>query len=154
MSLTLRWRQPDPPLVLRWVGLTGEQAAAQRLNPAQPVAAVIGPSGPPGLYQFRVQESIDQPTVTPESGKEFIKVFGQSVPLTIANPGFTASEAHRLIIKIEDDGTSVPITWGSAYASFVSQLPNSTTSGKAQLLGFIYDTGSSKWQLVAYIVEL
>ncbi|MGE3690244.1 MAG: hypothetical protein AB7F98_02550 [Novosphingobium sp.] len=47
MSLTLRWRAPDRPVVTRWRGPDGMVEALTR-NAELPVAAIIGPPGPSG----------------------------------------------------------------------------------------------------------
>ena len=47
MSLVLRWRVPEPPIVTRWRGPAGIAAAVTR-RPLAPIAAVIGPPGPAG----------------------------------------------------------------------------------------------------------
>lgn len=47
MSLTLRWRAPARSVVTRWRGPDGMVQAVTR-NPELPVAAIIGPPGPPG----------------------------------------------------------------------------------------------------------
>ena len=47
MSLTVRWRAPERPVVTRWRGPAGMLEALTR-NPQMPVAAIIGPTGPAG----------------------------------------------------------------------------------------------------------
>lgn len=47
MSLVLRWRAPERPIPLRWRGPAGMVRSLER-NPALPVAAILGPAGPPG----------------------------------------------------------------------------------------------------------
>ena len=47
MSLVLRWRVPEPPIVTRWRGPAGIAAAVTR-RPLAPIAAVIGPPGAAG----------------------------------------------------------------------------------------------------------
>jgi hypothetical protein len=47
MSLTLRWRAPERPIVTRWQGPEGLAEALVR-NPALPIAAIVGPPGPQG----------------------------------------------------------------------------------------------------------
>jgi hypothetical protein len=49
--IALRWRQSEPPIVLRWRGLDGAVAVGAVVSPPLPVAALIGPpgvAGPPG----------------------------------------------------------------------------------------------------------
>ncbi len=47
MSLALRWRVPGRRILTRWRGPSGLAEAVAR-NPETPVAAIIGPPGPPG----------------------------------------------------------------------------------------------------------
>ena len=47
MSLTLRWRVPGRRIATRWRGPSGMAELVAR-NPALPLAAIIGPPGPPG----------------------------------------------------------------------------------------------------------
>ena len=59
--MLLRWRMPDPAIVLRRRGPDGAVAALAAADPPVPVATVIGPpgiAGPPGP-QGPVAEIID-----------------------------------------------------------------------------------------------
>lgn len=47
MSLVLRWRAPARTIATRWRGPDGMVQALSR-NPELPVAAIVGPPGPPG----------------------------------------------------------------------------------------------------------
>lgn len=49
--IALQWRQPDPPLRLRWRGADGRLAPSALAVPVPPVPTLIGPpgiAGPPG----------------------------------------------------------------------------------------------------------
>lgn len=46
--MILRWRKPDPIFRTQWRGPDGRVSALAQSNPYQPIAAVIGPPGPPG----------------------------------------------------------------------------------------------------------
>jgi hypothetical protein len=48
MMMALRWRMPPPPIVLQWRGEQAGTAAYVAANQSPPIAAVIGPPGPPG----------------------------------------------------------------------------------------------------------
>ena len=48
MTMILRWRQPDPPVVVQWRGPDGRLAVSALAVPVQPIAAIIGPPGPAG----------------------------------------------------------------------------------------------------------
>lgn len=47
MSLALRWRTPERRIALRWRGPAGLVEQVGR-HPLAPIAALIGPPGPPG----------------------------------------------------------------------------------------------------------
>ena len=46
--IALRWRQPEPAIVVRWRGPDGVIAAGTVVTPPLPVAALIGPPGMAG----------------------------------------------------------------------------------------------------------
>jgi Collagen triple helix repeat (20 copies) len=48
MTMILRWRQPDPPIVTQWRGPDGRLAMSALAVPPLPLAAIIGPPGPTG----------------------------------------------------------------------------------------------------------
>lgn len=49
MTLVLRWRVPDPPIVTRWRYLDQVTAATVARAPETPLAAIVGPPGERGL---------------------------------------------------------------------------------------------------------
>ena len=59
--IALRWRQPEPAIVVRWRGPDGAMAAGAVAAPPLPVAALIGPPGVAGAEgpQGPVAEIID-----------------------------------------------------------------------------------------------
>ena len=46
--IALRWRQPEPAIVVRWRGPDKAIAAGAVVSPRLPVAALIGPPGVTG----------------------------------------------------------------------------------------------------------
>ena len=64
--IALRWRQPEPAIVVRWRGPDGAMAAGAVVSPSLPVAALIGPPGVTGPQgpQGPLAEIIDGGTFT------------------------------------------------------------------------------------------
>jgi hypothetical protein len=56
--IALRWRRPEPPIIVRWRGPDDAIAAGAVVTPPLPVAALIGPPGVAGP-QGPVPEIID-----------------------------------------------------------------------------------------------
>jgi hypothetical protein len=57
MTLVLQWRQPRPPVILRWRGFDDHILAARTVLPegAVSIPTIIGPPGPAG----QMPETID-----------------------------------------------------------------------------------------------
>jgi hypothetical protein len=49
MTMLLQWRQPVPPIILRWRGPNGSVAAVAAASSPNSIPTLIGPPGPPGL---------------------------------------------------------------------------------------------------------
>lgn len=65
----------------------------------------------------------------------------------------TPVNGQKLIIRILDDGTARAITWGASFASRGATLPTTTVLSKYQYNGFIYNSTTSTWDLVATVDE-
>lgn len=81
---------------------------------------------------------------------DLIEITGLAVNITSVTLSGTAVHNQRMIFKIKDNGTSRNITWGSAFlGSGIAPLLTKTVANKTHLIGYMYDTGVSKWVCVA-----
>ena len=64
--LALRWRIPERRATLRWRGPRGMVAALER-RPTLPVAAIVGPPGPPGGVPLRLDASLAATWILPHA---------------------------------------------------------------------------------------
>ena len=71
-----------------------------------------------------------------------------------AAPSGTPVNGNTLLIRIKDDGTARAITWNAIYKGFSQTLPSTTILGKEMYLGFIYNSASSKWDLISRVDEV
>lgn len=83
---------------------------------------------------------------------EFAERTGLTATTTIETTG-TAINGQKLIIRLKDNGTSRSLTWNAIFVQGGPSLPTTTTAGKWMHLGFIYNSTTSKWMLVASSVE-
>lgn len=68
-------------------------------------------------------------------------------------PSGTPANGNMLIIRVKDDGTARALTYNAIYSGIVDTLPATTTISKVLYMGFIYNSTSSKWELVALAEE-
>ena len=90
-------------------------------------------------------------TLTPNPDTYSIyDVTAQNGALTIANPGGTPKNGDVLIIRLKDDGTTRAISYGANYVN-ISGLANltATTAGKWHVLGIMYNSTTTNWQIVS-----
>jgi len=73
-----------------------------------------------------------------------------------AAPSGTPVNGNTLLIRIKDTNESVgmDLTWNTIYKGFAMALPSITIPGKEMYLGFIYNSASSKWDLVSKCDEI
>lgn len=73
--------------------------------------------------------------------------------LTINAPSGTPTNGQALLFRIKDNGTSRSLSWNAVYAEIGGTLPTATTLGKHHYIGCIYNTATSKWDVVAVVEE-
>lgn len=95
-------------------------------------------------------------TLTPEiSTYDEFALTAQAAALTIANhSSSTPADGDKMIITITPDATPRALTFGTAYVAKAGvALPTTTTASKTLVMGFRWDAGLSKWNLLASGVE-
>jgi hypothetical protein len=71
--------------------------------------------------------------------------------MVMNNPTGTPVEGQKLMIRIEDNGTSKTLTWsGTQWRAGDIALPLLTVGTKIMYLGFVWHSTDSKWDLIAY----
>jgi len=71
----------------------------------------------------------------------------------LQTPSGTPTNGQKLIIRIKDDGTGRALTYSGGYRAIGVSLPTTTTASKEIYLGCIYNSASSKWEVVAVAQE-
>jgi hypothetical protein len=94
--------------------------------------------------------------LTPEIDTyDYFEITAQAAALNIANHSTsTPLGGEKLTIAITSDATPRALTYGTAYvAKGGVALPSTTVASKTLTLGFIYNAGLTKWNLVAAAQE-
>ena len=81
------------------------------------------------------------------------EVTAQAAGLTIAAPTGTPTEQQSLIIRIKDNGTARALTWNAAFRAIGVTLPTTTVISKTVVVGCMWNTTASKWDVVAVAQE-
>jgi hypothetical protein len=77
----------------------------------------------------------------------------EAITSMTTNLSGTPTNFQKLLFRIKDDGTGRAITWGDSFEAVGVALPTTTTANKRLIVGFIYDTVTSKWGCVASVEE-
>lgn len=94
------------------------------------------------------------PTInTDNSDAHSITALAAAITSMTTNLSGTPTDFQRLIIRIKDNGTARAITWGASFEARGVALPTTTVISKVLTVGFLYDTGTSKWGCVASAQE-
>ena len=71
----------------------------------------------------------------------------------LQTPSGTPRNGQKLIVRIKDDGTPRALTYSVGYRAIGVTLPTTTSAGKEVYLGAIYNSASTKWEIVALAQE-
>ena len=95
----------------------------------------------------RVQSVTSNATVTATSSNDLVDITALATNVTLANPTGTFVNGQVLIYRILDNGTSRTITFGTSFNAF-STLPTATTISKTMYIYCIYNSNTSKFDVI------
>jgi hypothetical protein len=102
----------------------------------------------------RVGTVADAATITPTADdSDMYTVTALAQAATIAAPSGTPTNGQKLIIRILDNGTARALTWNAIYQVIGTTLPTTTVLSKYTYVGCIYNSASSKWDVVAVTTQ-
>jgi len=93
------------------------------------------------------------PTPTGDRKVNELYVTALAEAAEFAAPTGTPANGNKLIIRVKDDGTARALTYNAIYSGIIDTLPSTTVISKLLYMGFIYNSTSSKWELVAVVNE-
>lgn len=101
----------------------------------------------------RVGSTTSASSITPTATSyDLYEVTALATGLTINSPG-AGSDGQKLTIRILDNGVSQTLTWNAIFNVIGVILPTVTTLGKHLYVGSIYNSATSKWDVVALAQE-
>lgn len=102
----------------------------------------------------RVQSTASSATPTPNADDyDMLKITALAADATFGAPTGTPTEGQPFVIRIKDDGTARALAYNSIYRAIGLTLPTTTVIGKLIYLGMIYNSTSTKWDVIAYQLE-
>lgn len=97
-------------------------------------------------------ESSATPTPTANTCSTFC-ITALAAAAELKTPSGTPVNGQKLIIRIKDNGTPRALTYSAGYRAIGVTLPATTTASKEIYLGCIYNSASTKWEVVAVAEE-
>lgn len=92
------------------------------------------------------------PTPTGDDSDQY-NITALAVNATLAAPTGTPANGQKLILRIKDNGTTRTLAYNAIYRAVGVTLPTATTASKTIVLGCIYNSADSKWDVVAVAEE-
>ena len=124
--------------------LTSNETGANSLTDINNNFALVATMG------TRVATVADAATITPTADTcDIYTVTALGQAATIAAPSGTPVNGQKLIIRILDNGTARGLTWNSIYAVIGCGLPTTTVLSKYTYVGCVYNSASTKWDVLA-----
>jgi hypothetical protein len=128
--------------------------ATSKINVTFPSGTIVGTSDTQTLTNKRITKRVgtvaDAATITPTADdSDVYTVTALAQTATIAAPSGTPTNGQTLVIRLLDNGTARALTWNSIYTVIGVTLPTTTTLSKYTYVGCIYNSTSSKWDVLA-----
>lgn len=94
------------------------------------------------------------PTVNTDTSNS-VNITALATAVTSFTTGLSGSpqSMQKLTYRIKDNGSPQTLAWGASFEACGVALPTTTTASKRTTVGFIYDSGTSKWGCVASVTE-
>lgn len=102
----------------------------------------------------RVSSSASASSLTPDvSAFDQYAYTALAANLAINAPTGTPVDGQKLLFRLLDNGTSRTLTWDGTYTVIGVTLPGSTTINKTTYVGCIYNSGATRWDVVAVTTQ-
>lgn len=113
---------------------------------------VGGPVGPPGPSYVPKRVSTITSSATPAVDTDTTDILNVTA-LAVSITGFvitgSPNEGDALRILITDNGSPRTLTFGSAFEASTVSLPTTTVASTLLMIGFFWNSVTSKWRCVA-----
>lgn len=101
----------------------------------------------------RIYSTASTSTLAPNlSNYNIYTVTALATNITISTPTGTPVNGEVIVIRIKDNGTTKTITWGSGFVGIGDTLLANTTAGKWHYVNGMYNSSTSKWDMLPAII--
>ena len=136
----------------------GTGAGLTRIANGTTGQALVATTGAAPAFAFVVPRQTNltsSATPTPNlDNEDQLNVTALAVGATIGAPTGTFAGARKLVIRIKDNGTSQTLAYNAIFRVIGVILPAATVINKTIYLGCIYNAADTKWDVVAYQLEV
>lgn len=102
----------------------------------------------------RVGSTASSATPTPDAdAHDVFKVTALAANAVFAAPSGTPTDGQPMVLRIKDNGTARTLAFNAIYRAIGVTLPTTTTIGKTIVMGLMYNSDASKWDVLGVAIE-
>lgn len=102
----------------------------------------------------RVGSTASSATPTPDAdAHDVYKVTALATNATFGAPSGIPTDGQPLIIRVKDNGTARTLAFNAIYRAIGVTLPTTTVIGKTLVLGMMYNSDATKWDVIGVALE-
>jgi len=145
-------------MVYPGAGIAVSTGTAWGTSLTAPSGTIVGTSDTQTLTNKRIDPRVSSAasasSLTPDvSAFDQYAYTALAANLTINAPTGTPVDGTKLLFRFFDNGTSRSLTWNVTYTVIGVTLPTSTTVNKTTYVGCIYNSGATRWDVVAVTTQ-